>query len=237
MPWIESHTLVSRHRKTLDCARALRIQAAHLVGHLHCLWHSALEQQEDGDLAKWSDEAIAEAALYKAAASTFVRLLTQHGWLNADRTLHDWLDYAGKFLIRKYSTSNRERLVEIWAKHGRVYGFVLMKDSEQKATKERTESDRKVTSTLPNLTLPNLSEFHSLGAFDLGSEDGLMAACAHVLGPKCMKQWGGKWRKRVREKAGKVKRVLLCVKEEMKTKVIHNPGGYADDLFEKRFAD
>jgi hypothetical protein len=121
VPWIESHTVLSRHRKVKETARALRIRPAYLIGHLHLLWHAALEQAEDGDLTRWSDEFIAESADYPGDAPQFVQLLQDHGWLDG-RLLHDWIDYAGKFLMGKYAGGNRERLVEIWAKHGRNYG-------------------------------------------------------------------------------------------------------------------
>jgi hypothetical protein len=122
MAWIESHTVLSRHRKVKETARALRIRPAYLIGHLHLLWHAALEQAEDGDLTRWTDEFIAEAADFPGDAPQFVQLLQDHGWLEKNRLLHDWIDYAGKFLMGKYAKDHRDRLVEIWAKHGRVYG-------------------------------------------------------------------------------------------------------------------
>jgi hypothetical protein len=79
-----------------------------------------LESQEDGDLSRWSDEMIAEAADYAGEASQFVQLLRTHRFLDG-ALIHDWLDYAGLYLISRYSNSKRERLVAIWAKHGRVY--------------------------------------------------------------------------------------------------------------------
>lgn len=121
MAWIESHTVLSRHRKVKETARALRIRPAYLIGHLHLLWHAALEQAEDGDLTRWTDEFIAESADYPGDAPQFVQLLRDHGWLDG-RLLHDWTDYAGKYLIGKYAKDNRDRLVEIWAKHGKKYG-------------------------------------------------------------------------------------------------------------------
>ena len=121
MAWIESHTVLSRHRKVKETARALRIRPAYLIGHLHLLWHAALEQAEDGDLTRWTDEFIAESADYPGDAPQFVQLLQDHGWLDG-RLLHDWTDYAGKFLMGKYAKDHRDRLVEIWAKHGRTYG-------------------------------------------------------------------------------------------------------------------
>jgi hypothetical protein len=122
VPWIESHTLLLRHRKLIELSKDLRIKPVYAMGHLHALWHTALEQQEDGDLSSWSDELVAEASSYSSEeASQYVSLLQEHGWLDA-RLIHDWLDYAGRYLIRKYHNSNRRYLQEVWLKHGRSYG-------------------------------------------------------------------------------------------------------------------
>lgn len=135
--WIESHTVLMRHRKLREFAREIRVRPSHAMGHLHALWHAALEQREDGDLSSWSDEFIAEMSDFPGDAPQYVRLLQKHHWLDGKK-LHDWLDYAGLYLIKKYSTSDRERLVAIWAVHGREYG----------ANGKRTVSERKVS--LPN---------------------------------------------------------------------------------------
>ena len=121
MAWIESHTILKRHRKVASLAHALRLRRSYAIGHLHLLWHEALDQQDDGDLSSWSDEFIAESSDYPGDAPQFVRLLQEVGWLDG-KLLHDWLDYAGAFLRKRYASGNRERLVAIWAKHGRVYG-------------------------------------------------------------------------------------------------------------------
>jgi hypothetical protein len=93
------------------------------MGHLHALWHAAMEQREDGDLSDWSDDFIAEMSDFPGNAPQYVRLLQEHGWLDG-KVIHDWVDYAGLFLTRKYSSSEtgKARLGEIWSKHDRVYG-------------------------------------------------------------------------------------------------------------------
>jgi hypothetical protein len=141
MAWIESHTVLIRHRKLREFARELRIRPSYAMGHLHALWHAALEQQENGDLSAWSDELIAEVSDVPGDAPQYVRLLQKHGWLDG-RLLHDWLDYAGNYLVRKYSTGNRERLVAIWLLHGRVYG-------DRSANGKRVGSEQ--TASLPDI--------------------------------------------------------------------------------------
>src|SRR4051812_32080264 len=113
MAWIESHTVTLRHRKLLAMAADLRLKPVYLLGHFHALWHTALEQQEDGDLSAWSDQLIADAAGYSGKASKLVSLLQSHRWFGyyddqgkaiagTEKLIHDWLDYAGKFLIARY---------------------------------------------------------------------------------------------------------------------------------------
>lgn len=149
MAWIESHTLILRHRKLISLAKELRLKPVYCLGHLHALWHAAMEQAEDGDLSSWSDEFIAESAGFQGDVTQFVSLLQLHGWLDG-KILHDWLDYAGRFLRGKYSTRGREKLVEIWAKHGRVYG-----NADNLPTQSRQVADKLPTPTIPNLTVPN----------------------------------------------------------------------------------
>jgi hypothetical protein len=101
-----------RHRKLIELAKDLRLAPVHVMGHLHALWHAALEQQEDGDLSSWSDEVIAQMSCYPGDAPQYVRLLQTHGWLDG-KLIHDWPDYAGKYLVAKYRTSNAKKLRQI----------------------------------------------------------------------------------------------------------------------------
>jgi hypothetical protein len=103
----------------LELATELRIRPAYAMGHLHSLWHAALEQQEGGDLSSWSDEFIALSADFPGDAPQFVRLLQKHNWLEG-KLLHDWLDYAGKYLTAKYRTANPKKLRQILLKHKSV---------------------------------------------------------------------------------------------------------------------
>ena len=100
-------------------AAELGIEPVHLSGHLHALWHTILEQQEDGDLTEWPDSLIASAAMYKGDVQIFCTLLCKYKWLNG-RLVHDWLDYAGKYLTAKYRTANPAKLKAIYKRHKSV---------------------------------------------------------------------------------------------------------------------
>ena len=129
----------------IELAKDLRLAPVHVMGHLHALWHAALEQQEDGNLSSWSDELIAEMSCYPGDVSQYVQLLQKHEWLDG-KLLHDWLDYAGKYLTAKYRTSNPKKLRQILFKHksvnsrskvgrspiglGRLSGLVLKTEGE-----------------------------------------------------------------------------------------------------------
>ncbi len=143
MAWTESHTVLIRHRKLVELAAALRIRPAYAIGHLHALWHVALEQQEDGDLSAWSDEFIALASDFPGDAPQYVRLLQKHRWLDG-KLIHDWLDYAGRYLDAKYRIGNPKRLAEIKEKH-----------SEQSVVKQQTDSSL-TRDGPPDLTVPTV---------------------------------------------------------------------------------
>lgn len=164
MPWIESHTVLLRHRKVLQLATELRLPPVYAMGHLHALWHTALEQQEDGDLSHWSDAMIASAAAWTGDPALFVMKMQEVAWLDG-KLVHDWLDYAGLYLIRKYSSSNRARLREIWERHGCKYGKGKGKFGKAAVTCHNSlkgpKSERNVklpnqpNQTIPDLTKPN----------------------------------------------------------------------------------
>jgi len=145
MAWIKSHTVLLRHRKLAELAKALRLKPVYALGHLHALWHAAMEQQEDGILSSWSDDFIAECSAVTTDAHQYVRLLHEFGWLE-NKVIHDWLDYAGSYLTSKYKSNNRQRLVEIWRSHGREYGA----GSEEEVNRKEEGSSRLDKTRLEN---------------------------------------------------------------------------------------
>jgi hypothetical protein len=127
MAWIESHQSLSAHPKTRKAARALGITVPHLMGHLHCLWHRALDIAEDGDLSKFDNDDIAILAEWDGDAADFVLALVNcgpgdsPGFLERDGAcgdpaeqrngalvLHDWWEYAGKLIARRRKDRQRK---------------------------------------------------------------------------------------------------------------------------------
>lgn len=129
MPWIESHTVLIRHTKIKSMARLLSISRVTAMGHIHCFWHTAIEQCEDGDLSNWSQEKIADAAEWEGDPKAFFDALLVSVFVDKSLLIHDWLEYSGRYLISKYKTSNHDRLVEIWAKYGKKYGKEFLRKS------------------------------------------------------------------------------------------------------------
>ncbi len=154
MAWVESHTVLGRHRKVVLLADHLKIEIPALVGHLHLLWHAVLEQQEDGDLSQWSDAVIAHASMWKGDAAVFVSALRQYGWIDGV-LVHDWLDYVGEYLTRKYHSSDPQKLVNIWKTHGYKYGKGKGKYGKVQVSKKEVNAQLPVS--IPDLTLPNPS--------------------------------------------------------------------------------
>ena len=123
--WIEVRVELRWHPKLISSAKSLAIPKVYLEGHLVSLWSGALEYAEDGDLWRGDEERsirfIESLAEIPDNPGRFIEVLRLDHWLEG-WLIHDWLDHAAKYLIAKYKSHNRERLVEIWAKHGKVYG-------------------------------------------------------------------------------------------------------------------
>jgi hypothetical protein len=154
LAWIESHTILPRHRKVLLLAYDLKIPVVQTIGHLHAFWYTVLEQQEDGDLREWPDAMIEEAALWEGEPGVLVTRLRERGWIDG-HIVHDWLEYTGPYLTKKYSSGNVVKLKEIWLKHGFKYGKGQGKFHKQKASKKRVVGEQKGSIPLPSLPNPS----------------------------------------------------------------------------------
>ena len=67
----------------------------------------------------------------------------------------------------------------------------------------------------------------------LSKEETLLGECRALFGEKVMTNWGGAWRNRARQNAGKLVRVLAETRSEAKVRVLANPSGYANDLWKR----
>jgi hypothetical protein len=152
MAWTESHTVLIRHRKTVSTALQLNIKPVQVVGHLTVFWHSVLEQAEDGDISKWSAGFISSAACWEGPPDDFKQALIDNGWIE-NGLVHDWLDYAGRYLASKYRISKPELMSKIREKHGKSKAIDNLKtdNRQSKDSPDNLDNLNKITEPkLPN---------------------------------------------------------------------------------------
>jgi len=101
MAWIESHQSLEKHGKLIELSGRLGITRHEAVGHLFSLWWWAIDSAPDGDISKYSDITIAEAAGWndhrdwwnfwqhnspsdsnKINSAEFVKILIETGWVD-----------------------------------------------------------------------------------------------------------------------------------------------------------
>jgi hypothetical protein len=109
MPWHEAHTSLPRHPKTKRARRLLGVSTPTMVGTLHMLWGWCMTYAPDGDLSRFDDEDIADAVEWTGDAGALVRVLVACGFINDDRTVHDWSDYGGKLHASRQQDAERKR--------------------------------------------------------------------------------------------------------------------------------
>lgn len=131
--WLEVDADLLWHPKVFSSARLLEIPKPAFLGLILGLWGGAAKHAEDGDLWRGSDEEsvrfIASVCDLYTDAEKFIEVLRMDRWLDG-WIVHDWLDYRARYLISKWSSHYRDRLVATWAKHGRMYGKAGNEDSE-----------------------------------------------------------------------------------------------------------
>lgn len=111
MAWIESHEDLPNHPKTRKLARLLNIGVPQVIGHLHCLWYWTLKYADDGNLERFQDADLAEAAMWEGDSTVFIQALAEVRFLDSSPpgyAVHDWNDYAGKLVQRR--KQNRDRM-------------------------------------------------------------------------------------------------------------------------------
>lgn len=118
MAWIESHQELSDHPKKDHLAELLYgdqpmvdidTADAATIGVLHRLWWWATAYAQDGDLTRFSDHQVARGCRWRGDPHLLVQALTKAGFLDGDRQIHDWRDYAGKLIERRTKDAERKR--------------------------------------------------------------------------------------------------------------------------------
>jgi hypothetical protein len=147
MPWIESHTELARHPKTLRLARRLGVSLPAAIGHLHLLWWWALEYAPDGNLAVFSDEEVAQACCWEGTAVSLRRALTAVGFLDDGGAVHDWDAYTARLMEQRARANEKTRL--------RMRAFRERQRNTQEVTPIVTRNgSSRYASTVPDRTVP-----------------------------------------------------------------------------------
>jgi hypothetical protein len=115
MAWLESHQELRDHPKTAALRRRLGIGLPQAVGHLHLLWWWALAYADDGDLAGYEADVLADAAGWEHEPGVFVRALIAAGFLDDNLRIHDWHDYAGRLVERRRADAERKKQARVSA--------------------------------------------------------------------------------------------------------------------------
>ena len=116
MAWLESHQSLRDHPKKDRLAELLfngstPIDVADFAasGLLHYLWYWALDYAHDGDLSKFTDRQVAKGCRWNGDATLLLQSLIEAGFVDADRQIHDWDEYAGRLLAKRMSEKERVR--------------------------------------------------------------------------------------------------------------------------------
>lgn len=127
MAWIESHTSLDKHHKVIRLRLAMRWSKNETIGFLHRFWWTVLEVSPSGDITALSSpevmaemldmpaDVLARALKVMEDPDPKVAFLDRRG----DRLLvHDWLDYAGRYLSESRYKRNPGKMEEIRHVHG-----------------------------------------------------------------------------------------------------------------------
>lgn len=155
MSWIESHQGIERHPKTMKLSVLMGWDIDQTIGKLHRLWWWCLDFAPDGNVSRHSADMSALAVGLSAdMGEKFISALYEAEFL--DKTaknqylIHDWLDYAGRYLKDTKFKRNPEKIIEI----KQLYSTIVSRQSADNPPKKRRKSA--VPTNLPT-NLPGTS--------------------------------------------------------------------------------
>jgi hypothetical protein len=146
--WLESHVDLRDHPKVDLLMDLLAITRRDAVGLLHFVWWRAMAYAPSGDLSDFTDGQIARWADWDGDPGHLVSALKTAGFLTASRELHDWDDYAGRWIDRRRADAERKRTARAVAQ--RVNG-------SHPGMSGGHPAGRRPESGVPDLTGPDLT--------------------------------------------------------------------------------
>ncbi|GMA55422.1 hypothetical protein GCM10025857_67790 [Alicyclobacillus contaminans] len=79
------------------------------IGYLHQLWWWSLDYAQDGDLSRYTVDEIEAGAEWDGEPGKFLESIRKAGFVDEDDQLHDWYDYAGKYIEQREKDAERKR--------------------------------------------------------------------------------------------------------------------------------
>lgn len=119
MAWIESHQSLKDSHKLYDLMASMEWELHEAVGRLQLFWWWCVDHAEDGDLTKFKPHHLAIAAgLSPVEGEKFMKGMVEAGFIDLEPgfRLHDWWDYFGTFLRKRYS-----KRPEVWQRVRDLY--------------------------------------------------------------------------------------------------------------------
>ena len=153
IPWIQVYANLPAHRKTCRLRDLLALKSSYeAVGLLVCFWSWAAVNAVGGNLEGYSARDISDASGYKKSPDKFLDALIKSGFVdkaeNGSLSIHDWEEHAALLMdsSEQQKKNTRER-VRRYRERNKANG-----NAECNVTCNGCNAP-----TLPNLTLPNLT--------------------------------------------------------------------------------
>lgn len=112
MAWMKVDETLCDHPKVLIVAEALKLDKDAVTGKLIRLWTWALNNREDGCLARQDAGTITEIMRFKGKATRLMDALVTAGFLDVTDdgwSIHNWTDYAGTFVEKRAAAVERKQ--------------------------------------------------------------------------------------------------------------------------------
>ncbi len=141
MAWIQSHKELRDHPKLFDLAQEMGWETDLAIGKLHRFWWWCVDYAEDGDLRKHNNDRLGRAVeLNGDDCRRFVEAMVRASWLDREPyfRIHDWWDYAGRWLQGKYG-----KTPEKWQKIQQLYDGAYKPHTNRIQTADSREDKRR----------------------------------------------------------------------------------------------
>ncbi len=112
MAWIKSEQALANHPKLKLLAKELEISEVEALGYLHLVWYWTLEYAEDGNITKYA-QTLPEMCKWEGDTDIFINALVKFEFIDKtdkdELLIHDWLDYSGAYLEKRWKNTMRKR--------------------------------------------------------------------------------------------------------------------------------